>query len=82
LASSRYFRTSNLNQNDYFKGYIYSVDGSGNLEWAYNSKSVNTPIADAITVGAPYHFYFGLKRGKSAYDRFLVKWVDTNIVVL
>mgnify|MGYP000085143420 FL=1 len=81
LASSRYFRTNNNNQNDYFKGYIYSVDGSGQLEWSNLSKSPNTFVSDAITVGAPYHFYFGLKRGKTAYDRFLSKWVDTNKVV-
>jgi hypothetical protein len=82
LQSSRYFRPSAQNQNDFFKGYIYSVDGSGNLSWVYNSKWPNTPVPDAITVGAPFHFYFGLKRGKSAYDRFLSKWVDTNKVVL
>ena len=52
------------------------VDGSGNLEWAYNSKSVNTPIADAITVGAPYHFYFGLNNGKTAMNRFIKKCLN------
>lgn len=82
LASSRYFRTTNQNQNDYFKGYIYSVDNSGQISSSYGTKAINTFVPDAITVGAPYHFYFGLKRGKSAYDRFLAKWVDTNKVVL
>lgn len=29
-----------------------------------------------FTVGAPYHFYFGLKKGKTAWDRFARKWLD------
>jgi hypothetical protein len=32
LQQSRYFRTNNFNQTDYFKGYIYSVNGSGNID--------------------------------------------------
>jgi hypothetical protein len=81
LASSRYFRTTNANQNDYFKGYIYSVDGGGNLSANSTTKSPNNFVPDAMTVGAPFHFYFGLKKGKTAYDRFLSKWVDTNKIV-
>ena len=81
LASSRYFRPINQSQTDYFKGYIYSVNSSGNISSSYNTKATNNFVADAVTVGAPFHFYFGLKKGKSAYDRFLAKWVDTNKVV-
>jgi hypothetical protein len=29
-----------------------------------------------ITVGAPFYFYFGLKKGKSAWDRFAKKWIN------
>jgi hypothetical protein len=35
-----------------------------------------------VTVGAPFHFYFGLKRGKTAYDRFRSKWVNTEITTI
>jgi hypothetical protein len=84
--SSRYTRTNNINQSQYFKGYIYSVDGSGNISASPTTVSPNNPEPDSsgssVTVGAPYHFYFGLKRGKSAFDRFTTKWVDTNKIVL
>jgi hypothetical protein len=81
LSTSRYFRTTNANQNDYFKSYIYSVDNTGNISSNPAYWALNTYVARAITVGTPFHFYFGLKKGKSAYDRFLSKWVDTNKVV-
>jgi hypothetical protein len=29
-----------------------------------------------FTVGAPFYFYFGLKKGKTAWDRFARKWLD------
>ena len=74
--SSRYFRTTNLNQTNYFKGYIYSVDSSGQLSAELTTWDGNTPEPDSITVGAPYHFYFGLKQGKTAYDKFAESWFD------
>lgn len=33
---------------------------------------------DAIIVGAPYHFYFGLNNGKTAIDRFYKLYVSTE----
>ena len=93
--SSRYTRTNNNSQSQNFKGYIYSVDSNSpippNLDTVVISADPNTVAANypepsnegsAVTVGAPYHFYFGLKRGKSAFDRFTTKWVDTNRIVL
>lgn len=80
--SSRYVRTNNVNQSQYYKGYIYSVDQNGFISPSINNWDLNTNVARAVTVGAPYHFYFGLKRGKSAFDRFIVKWVDTNRIEL
>lgn len=77
--ASRYFRSNNMTQTNYYKGYIYSVDSNGNLsgsvsDWNYNS-GINYRT---ITNGAPFHFFFGLKRGKSAFDRFTTKWIDTT----
>jgi hypothetical protein len=77
--NSRYVRTNNVSKTNYYKGYIYSVDGSGNLsgnitDWNYNTN----PNPRAVTVGSPFHFYFGLKKGKSAFDRFASKWVNFN----
>jgi hypothetical protein len=79
--NSRYFRNRNTSSTDYQKGYIYAVDNLGDLsassiEWDYN-----TPSEELVTVGAPFHFYFGLRRGASAFDRFRTKWINTNTVV-
>ena len=37
-----------------------------------------TPDDMKITVGAPFHFYFGLRRGASSFDRFKTKWINTS----
>lgn len=34
-----------------------------------------------ITPSGPYYFYFGLTRGKSAFDRFITKWVETEDIM-
>jgi len=89
LPVSRYFRTTNQSQNDFFKGYIYAVTNGGSLPTYQNNSitanpqywSNNTPEPEQITVGAPFHFYFGLKRGSSAFDRFRTKWINTNNVI-
>jgi len=76
---SRYFRGNNMTQTNYYKGYIYSVDNSGNLSGSVSNWNQNSGIySRAITNGAPFHFFFGLKRGKSAFDRFTTKWIDTT----
>ena len=80
--NSRYFRTINTNQSEYFKGYIYSVDGSGNISASASTWNQNPDVSNAVTAGSPFYFYFGLKRGKSAFDRFTAKWIDTNKIVL
>jgi hypothetical protein len=59
----------------YHKGYIYNVV-SGDI-------SPQPPQAGGpdriVTPSGPYYFYFGLLRGKSAYDRFLVKWIKSDV---
>ena len=81
LQTSRYFRTTNQSQTDYFKGYIYAVDGSGNLTPDLNYSQPNPIIGNAITVGAPFHFYFGLKQGRTAFDRFAIDYIDFENIV-
>ena len=89
LPVSRYFRTTNQSQNDFFKGYIYAVTNGNSLPTYQNNSitakpqywSQNTPETDLITVGAPFHFYFGLRRGASAFDRFRTKWINTSNVI-
>jgi len=90
--SSRYFRTDGSSQTQYQKGYIYAVKtvtastgvisvqlSASPLDWDPNA----TPAASnqLVTVGAPFHFYFGLRRGSSAFDRFRQKWINTSNVV-
>jgi hypothetical protein len=76
--NSRYFRTTNMSQSDFDKGYIYAVNNStpadispSTTHWQRNTAPLNT-----ISVGAPFYFYFGLKRGKSSWDRFAKKWIN------
>jgi hypothetical protein len=84
--NSRYFRTNGSPQTYFDKGHIYSVSGSTigldideSLQyWDLNSVSGKERW---ITVGAPFHFYFGLKRGASAFDRFKQKWINTEIII-
>jgi hypothetical protein len=40
-----------------------------------------SPSTRQINTGAPFYFYFGLKKGKTAYDRFAIKWVGSQTVV-
>jgi hypothetical protein len=77
-VNSRYFRNNGISVID-DKGYIYAVDGAGDLSSSVSNWTKNNPEPQLVTVGAPFHFYFGLKRGKSAYDRFRSKWVNTEI---
>jgi hypothetical protein len=90
---SRYFRSNNTVQNNYLKGYIYAVTDGNSLsdspQMQNNSISAlvkywdkNSSDEELITVGAPFHFYFGLKRGKSSFDRFRTKWINVNDFVI
>jgi hypothetical protein len=83
--NSRYFRTNGSTLIKDYKGYIYSVDSLGNynpsnLSQDPNTAPFNNPISRIITVGAPYHFYFGLKKGKTSFDRFAIKWIGFEII--
>ena len=53
-------------------GFIYSG--------VLSTQDQNTPKGRVINTGAPFYFYFGLKRGGTAFDRFVIKWVDTNTI--
>jgi hypothetical protein len=83
---SRYFRTNVQSQTQFFKSHIYSVSATTNnnyvLDASTNSWDTNEgAFPKYITVGAPYHFYFGLKTGKSAFDRFTKKWINTDTTI-
>jgi hypothetical protein len=80
-SKSRFFRTTNQTKTEYFKGYIYAVNNIGLIDENIVNWSKNTNKPESITTGGPFYFYFGLKKGKSAYDRFTSKWVDTTTIV-
>lgn len=62
---------------DYYdkRGYIFSknpVNGEYSLLGANNR--------DKFQVGAPFHFYFGIKKGYSAFDKFAAKYLPNEEV--
>ena len=76
LFSSRY-QTLDFNKSPYFKptngnpvGYIYNRDSNGNVSTSFPAGKPSKFI-----VGAPYHFYFGLRRGKSAINKYITKYL-------
>jgi len=74
--------TSTVNTaSQYLKGYIYNVDANGDVDPTLN---VNPPIlsnGDTLTTNvAPFHFYFGLIQGATAYDRFATKWIKGEVI--
>jgi len=90
LKESRYYRPSQSGggtATKYFKGYIFSVNLFNpqvvpDYEAAYQGNiDPNDPEPRIYQVGAPFHFYFGLKKGKTAFDRFIKKWLDFNNIV-
>ena len=82
-TTSRYFRgtANNSSETNYYKGYIFAVNNLGQIDENISGWDKNNPEPDSVTVGAPFHFYFGLKKGASAFDRFTTKWIDTTTFV-
>ena len=63
-----YFVSSTNINNDYKRGYIFSVDVNGQ----YSSKILTSK--PKFIVGAPFHFYFGTIKGATALDLFKRKY--------
>ena len=93
--TSRYFRTDAGSNFTYFnKGHIYSVLSTASnipdpniyidestANWDKNNSGLNGDSDKWITVGGPFHFYFGLRQGGSAFDRFRQKFINTEIII-
>jgi hypothetical protein len=73
-SSSRYTQVDGDNS-FYYKGYIINYDANGEPT---EIKPQNN-YKQTVLANSPYHFYFGLKKGASALDKFFIKYVDTNI---
>jgi hypothetical protein len=72
------YQIMSFNTTDYFQstngpstGYIYNYNNNGVPTFA---PSVNQ-TSNRFVVGAPYHFYFGLNKGKSALNRYITKYL-------
>jgi len=77
---------------DFFTGndekYMKPNYGYG-LGYIYN-RSEDDPQLDAVPiqntnsnkykVGSPFHFYFGQKRGKSAINKYIIKYIFNNVL--
>ena len=63
--------------NDYYR----NADGYYNYTADENYWSQNSDVSRAIHTGAPFYFYFGLKKGQTAYDRFSRKWIPTQTIL-
>jgi hypothetical protein len=79
LNDSTYFASEVKHPTVQRPGYIYNSiplkDVSGNVT-GFTYTGYTTPPINAgnrVVVGAPYHFYFGLKKGKTAFDIFVTK---------
>jgi hypothetical protein len=79
---SQYFAPDgNLIRNylSYPINFVSSVDASGNTEYT-PTQTLPATTVNPITLGSPFYFYFGLKQGASAMDKFITKYVDTTII--
>ena len=56
--NSRYFRYNTTNGT----GYIFATNQNGDEDGNRALWTHNNPDDNNITVGAPFHFYFGLKK--------------------
>jgi len=67
-----YFQAPNINDDYGYRGYIYALTSSG--DYQYSGFSTVNPIL----VGAPNHHYYGLRRGRTAMNRFYTKYIGEN----
>ncbi len=72
FITTEYFQASNGPNT----GYIYNYNNLGVPTFAPSQNPNNSP---RFVVGAPYHFYFGLFKGKSAMNRYIKKYVVGQI---
>ena len=77
LLSNTYFESSYTSPTSQRPGYIYDSIQVKNSSGVVTGFTFNGKLAgkgpSEFVVGAPFHFYFGLKAGKSAFDIFLRK---------
>lgn len=56
----------------YGRGHIFNKSAN---DPEYDSYPINNVNSNNFKVGSPFYFYFGLKRGKSAMNRYIKKYI-------
>jgi hypothetical protein len=56
----------------YGRGHIFNKSA---VDPEYDSYPINNENSNNFKVGSPFYFYFGLKRGKSAMNRYIKKYI-------
>ena len=74
---SDFMRPENTTLYTYNKAYIFNVNPAGEIDPQPPLPPGNSNRT--FTSSGPYYFYFGISLGKTAYDRFLVKWIKTDV---
>jgi hypothetical protein len=87
-VSDDYFKTSDMSQTfpNIYYGFItnFAVPPAPPavppaVPPAQPNPSTVLPSANGVLVGSPNHFYFGLKNGKTALNRFIKIYIDTEL---
>jgi hypothetical protein len=63
---SQYFNNLNTGR----RGYIYNSTPAGATD-----ETMPAGQSNSFLVGSPYHFYFGLGKGKSSINRYITKYI-------
>jgi hypothetical protein len=78
-SSSRYFQSNIINnKTSYAQNYIINFNTTGGTTYQIPT---NSNFSNYFIAGSPFHFYFGLVKGKSALDVFIKKYLNENSIV-
>ena len=56
-------------------GFIYNSSSTGGINPTIDVKTTIGTMPTYIMEGSPYHFYFGLRIGKSAMNKYITKYI-------
>ena len=73
--ASQYFQNDQAD-GYYIRGTQINFDNNG-----VPTESIPQNFEQTFLVGAPFYFYFGLKKGASAMDVFITKYINTEVNV-
>ena len=69
-------------QKKLFEFYTGQLKAGYVNNWDLNDNYGNGPMSQRIIqTGAPFYFYFGLLRGKTAFDKYSRKWLNGDEIL-